>query len=123
MNELVGFVEMFWPFLVLIAVFYVFMYRPQKKQEKERNAFLGSLKKGDHVITAGGIYGTIRAIRDNTAMLEIAPKVVITIDKASVMRSADAAAEEKPAEKPEKKSGGENAEEAEKTDESGEEKA
>jgi len=123
LNELVGFVEMFWPFLVLIAVFYVFMYRPQKKQEKERNAFLSSLKKGDHVITAGGIYGTIRSIRDNTAMLEIAPKVVITIDKASVMRSADAAAEEKPAEKPEKKSGGENAEEAEKADESGEEKA
>lgn len=60
MNELMGYIEMFWPFLVLVAVFYFFMYRPQKKQEQERNAFLGSLKKGDHVVTAGGIYGIIR---------------------------------------------------------------
>lgn len=101
MNELMGFVEMFWPFLVLIGVFYFFMYRPQKKQQREREAFLGALKKGDRVITAGGIYGTIRSIRGEVVQLEIAPKVAISIDKASVMRSAEAAAEEKPADKPE----------------------
>ena len=123
MNELMGFVEMFWPFLVLIGVFYFFMYRPQKKQQREREAFLGALKKGDRVITAGGIYGTIRSIRGEVVLLEIAPKVAISIDKASVMRSAEAAAEEKPAEKPEKKSGDDGAEDAEAADESGEEKA
>lgn len=102
MNELMGYIEMFWPFLVLVAVFYFFMYRPQKKQEQERNAFLGSLKKGDHVVTAGGIYGIIRSIHGDTATLEIAPKVAIKIDKASVMKGAAKTTEEKPEEKAEK---------------------
>ena len=104
MNEIMGLVEMFWPFLVLIAAFYFFMYRPQKKQERERNDFLNSLKKGDHVVTAGGIYGVIRSLRDDTATLEIAPKVVIKIDKASIMKGAGKSAEDKPQEKAEKKS-------------------
>ena len=102
MNEVTGFVEMFWPFLVLIAVFYFFMYRPQKKQERERNEFLHSLKKGDHVVTAGGIYGVLRSIRSDVVTVEIAPKVVITMDKASILRSAAKDVDEKPAEKPEK---------------------
>ena len=105
MGQLTGFVEMFWPFLVLIAVFYFFMYRPQKKQEKERAAFLQALRKGDRVVTAGGIHGTVKALHEHTVSLEIAPKVVIRLDRESIMRSEDSAArksaeEESPAEEP-----------------------
>ncbi len=97
MGQLTGFVEMFWPFLVLIAVFYFFMYRPQKKQEKERAEFLQALKKGDRVVTAGGIHGTIKVLHESTVSLEIAPKVVIRLDRESIMRNEDGAAR-KPAE-------------------------
>ncbi len=75
---------MFWPFLVLIVVFYFFMYRPQKKQQHERSRFLQSLKKGDHVVTAGGIHGVIKLLRDNYVLLEISPKVVVKVDKAAI---------------------------------------
>lgn len=84
MDQLVGYIEMFWPFLVLIVVFYFFMYRPQKKQQLERGRFLLSLKKGDHVVTAGGIHGVIKLLRDKYVLLEISPKVVVKVDKAAI---------------------------------------
>lgn len=83
-NDLFGYIDMFWPFLVLIVVFYFFMYRPQKKQQQERGRFLLSLKKGDHVVTAGGIHGVIKLLRDKYVLLEISPKVVIKVDKAAI---------------------------------------
>lgn len=85
MNDIFGYIDMFWPFLVLIVVFYFFMYRPQKKQQAERGRFLLSLKKGDHVVTAGGIHGVIRLLRDKYVQLEIAPKVVIKVDKTAIV--------------------------------------
>lgn len=103
LNDMFGFIEMFWPFLVLIGVFYFFMYRPQKKQERERREFLDALKKGDYVITAGGIYGTVKSIHDEVVSLEIAPKTVIKIEKASVIREAERVSGDKRADKPEKK--------------------
>ena len=69
---------------MLIVVFYFFMYRPQKKQQQERGRFLLSLKKGDHVVTAGGIHGVIKLLRDKYVLLEISPKVVIKVDKAAI---------------------------------------
>lgn len=84
MNELFAYLDMFWPFLVLIVVFYFFMYRPQKKQQHERARFLVSLKKGDHVVTAGGVHGVIKLIRDSYVLLEISPKVVVKVDKAAI---------------------------------------
>lgn len=85
MSDIFGYIDMFWPFLVLIVVFYFFMYRPQKKQQAERGRFLLSLKKGDHVVTAGGIHGVIRLLRDKYVQLEIAPKVVIKVDKSAIV--------------------------------------
>lgn len=84
LNELFAYLDMFWPFLVLIVVFYFFMYRPQKKQQHERARFLASLKKGDHVVTAGGVHGVIKLIRDSYVLLEISPKVVVKVDKAAI---------------------------------------
>lgn len=88
MEEVMNFINMVWPFLVLAFVFYFFMYRPQKKMRLERGRFLLSLKKGDHVVTAGGIHGVLKVLRDKYVELEIAPKVVIKVEKAAIQHGA-----------------------------------
>ena len=77
MEQVMNFVSLAWPFLVLVGIMYFFMYRPQQKLKVERGRFLMSLRKGDHVVTAGGIHGTIKVLRDKYVELEIAPKVII----------------------------------------------
>lgn len=79
--------------VALIVIFYFFLIRPQSKKQKEIKKFREAMKKGDHVTTAGGIYGKIREIKDTTIVLEIADGVKITIDKACVYPSASAAIE------------------------------
>jgi len=70
--------------VALIAIFYFFMIRPQQRKQKEIRKFREGLNVGDRVITAGGIYGKIRAVKENTITLEIADNVRISIDKGSV---------------------------------------
>ena len=81
--------------VALIAIFYFFIIRPQSKKQKEIRKFRDSLKKGDRVVTAGGIYGKIREIEDekNTIILEIAENVKIRIDKGSIYQSVQDASE------------------------------
>lgn len=73
--------------VALIAIFYFFMVAPQQKKQKKINAFRDSLKNGDKVMTAGGIYGRVREVKDNTVILEIADGVRIKIDKNSIYQS------------------------------------
>lgn len=79
--------------VALIAIFYFFMIRPQQRKQKEIRKFREGLNVGDRVITAGGIYGKIRAVKDTTITLEIADNVRISIDKGSVYPSAAQAQE------------------------------
>ena len=79
--------------VVLIAIFYFFMIRPQQKKQKEIKKFREGLGVGDRVITAGGIYGKIRGVKENSFVLEIADNVRITIDKGSVFPTAAEAQE------------------------------
>ena len=73
--------------LVLIfVVMWLFMIRPQQKKQKEMNKFRDSLKKGDKVVTVGGIYGTVLEVNDNKVMLEIDKDVKIKVDKASLVK-------------------------------------
>lgn len=81
--------------VLLIAVFYFFMIRPQNKKQKEIKKFREGIQKGDKVITAGGIYGTIKEIKETHFVLEIADNVKISIDKGSVYPSIDAAQQAK----------------------------
>ena len=72
--------------LLIFVVMYFFMIRPQNKQRKELQKFLDALKKGDKVVTIGGIYGTVVEVKDNTLFLEIDQNVKIKVDKASVVK-------------------------------------
>lgn len=78
--------------VVLIAVFYFFMIRPQQKRQNEIKKFREGLKVGDSVVTAGGIYGKVKSIDETTFSIEIARDVRITVDKGSVYPSAQQAA-------------------------------
>lgn len=94
--------------VAMIVIFYFFMIRPQSKKQKELKKAREAMKKGDKVITAGGIHGRIKDIKDNVIMMEIAQGVTIKIDKNSVF--ADLSAPQKEADK-----GGKKAVEAVKT--------
>lgn len=74
--------------VVLIVIFYFFMIRPQSKKQKEIRKFREGLQAGDKVITAGGIFGKIKEVKDTYIVLEIADNVKIRIDKGSVYPSA-----------------------------------
>lgn len=70
--------------LLLILIFYFFMIRPQQKKQKQIEKFRSSLKRGDKVVTIGGIHGKITEIRDNTFIIEIADNISIQIEKTAV---------------------------------------
>ena len=72
----------------MIVVFYFFMIRPQMKKQKEMKKFRDSIKNGDKVITAGGIYGKVKEVKETVIVLEIADNVRISIDKGSVYPNA-----------------------------------
>ena len=77
-------------FLVLIvAVFYFFMIRPQSKRQKEIKKQREAMKQGDSVVTSGGIYGKVKDIKETTITIEIADKVLIKVDKNSVFATAE----------------------------------
>ncbi len=70
--------------LLIIVVFYFFMIRPQVKKQKEATNFRNALKKGDKVVTTGGVYGKINDVKDRTVTLEIADNITIKVDKTAV---------------------------------------
>jgi preprotein translocase subunit YajC len=72
--------------LLIIVVFYFFMIRPQVKKQKEMRNFRDSLKKGDKVITTGGIYGKINNISDNIITIDVGNNVILKIDKNAILK-------------------------------------
>ena len=94
----------FLPLILIFVVFYFLLIRPQQKKAKEHSAFLGNLKKGDDVVTSGGIHGRITGLTDTIATLEIADGVRIKVNRPSVLASE--ADTKKLAENGDKKSGG-----------------
>ncbi len=78
---------MFW--IMIIAMFVImwfFMIRPQRKQQKELEKFRNGLKRGDKVVTAGGIYGTVDEIKDRTVLIKVDGDVKLRVDKNSLVR-------------------------------------
>ena len=71
--------------LLMIAVLYFFMWRPESKRRKEMAKFREGLKKGDKIITAGGIYGTVKEVKETTLLIEVDGNVSLRIDKNMVV--------------------------------------
>ncbi len=72
--------------LVFIAMWF-FMIRPQQKQQKELAKFRSSLEKGAKVVTAGGIHGTVKEVKQSTIVIQIDKDVAIEVDKGMIMRA------------------------------------
>jgi preprotein translocase subunit YajC len=74
----------FLPFIALIIIFYFLLMRPQQKKAKEHRTMLTALKKGDKIITSGGLHGEITGLTEDAIIVEIAPKVRVKISRGSV---------------------------------------
>lgn len=70
--------------LIIFGIFYFLLVRPQMKRQKEHAKMLESLRKGDRVITTGGLHGTIVGIKDDVAVLKIAEDVKVEVSKNAV---------------------------------------
>lgn len=76
----------FWIMIIaMIAIMYFFMWRPESKRRKQMENFRKGLKKGDKIITAGGIYGTIKEVHDTSLLIEVDSNVTLRIDKNMVV--------------------------------------
>jgi preprotein translocase subunit YajC len=72
------------PMLLIIAVFYVLLIRPQQKRQKELQQTISQLKTGDRVVTTGGIIGTITTVRDTSFLIRSADKSILEIARSAV---------------------------------------
>ena len=92
-----------WSFLLMLAlmflVMWLFMIRPQRQQQKKLEEMRNALKKGDKVITAGGIYGTIADVDEHTVLVKVDGEVKIRVDKSSINKDMSAEAPAQPEKK------------------------
>jgi preprotein translocase subunit YajC len=79
-NPLVSFI----PFILIIAIFYFLIIRPQNKKQKETQKMLDSLKKGDKIVTIGGIHGTIQSVKDKSVVVKIDESVKVEFSRSAI---------------------------------------
>ncbi len=80
---------MFIPMLVVFAIFYFLIIRPQKKRDKDHQSFVASLQKGDEVVTQSGLLGKITGVADKVITLEVAQNVKIKVLRGTVLQKVD----------------------------------
>jgi preprotein translocase subunit YajC len=80
-----GMLNFLFPILMFFAIFYFLVLRPQQKRAKQHKSMLENLKKGDTVVTSGGLYGKITGITDEAITMEIAEKVRVKVLKSAVV--------------------------------------
>ena len=74
----------FVPLILMFAIFYFLLIRPQQKKAKQHRELLSSLKKGDRVVSSGGLHGVITGLTDDVVTMEIAPKVRVKVSRGSI---------------------------------------
>jgi preprotein translocase subunit YajC len=74
----------FIPLLLLVGLFWLLLIRPQRRRAAAQHALQDTLEVGDEVLTVGGVYGTIRELSDDDAMLEIAPGTLVKVDRRAI---------------------------------------
>ena len=80
-------------FAAIFAIFYFLLIRPQQKQRKEREAMLAAIKRGDRVVTASGLHGTIVGLNEQTIILKVSDQVKLEFDRSAIGRIATAQGE------------------------------
>jgi preprotein translocase subunit YajC len=83
-DGMTGLVSSLLPFVLIILVFYFLILRPQQKKQKARQRLLESVKKGDKVITSGGIHGTVEGVEDKTVLVKIADNTKVKMDRSAI---------------------------------------
>lgn len=76
--------QAFVPIILMFAIFYFLLIRPQQKKAKDHRQMLSSLKKGDHVVSSGGLHGVVTGITDDIVTMEIAPKIRVKVSRGSI---------------------------------------
>ena len=79
-----GMMGMLFPLAVFVLIFYFFIIRPQRKRQKQHDSLISSIGRGDQVVTIGGFFGTVREVRDDTFLIELAEGVKVRILKSAV---------------------------------------
>ncbi|MCJ7596755.1 MAG: preprotein translocase subunit YajC [Desulfobacterales bacterium] len=74
----------FVPLILMFAIFYFLLIRPQQKKSKLHKAMLSAVKKGDKVVSSGGLHGVITGISDDVVTMEIAPKIRVKVSRGSI---------------------------------------
>ncbi len=87
--------EQLFPFAVILLIFFFLVIRPQQRRMKERDKFRSSLKKGDSVLTSGGILGTIEGLTDQVVTLQVANGVKIKVLRSAIAGGANEELEKK----------------------------
>ena len=74
----------FMPLILIFGIFYFLLIRPQQKKQQKHRDLLGNLKRGDKIITTGGIYGTIEGLTDTTLQIKIANQVKVKVSRSAI---------------------------------------
>jgi preprotein translocase subunit YajC len=77
-------IVMFLPMILIFAVFYLFIIRPQQKREKERKNLIAAVKKGDKVITIGGVHGTVVQVDETTVIAQVDTNTKLRFEKNAI---------------------------------------
>lgn len=82
---------LFMPMIAIIAIMYMLIFRPQMKKQKKHQAMINAIKKGDKIVTSGGIHGTVAGIKDkdNTLIVKIDDKVKIEVGRSFISKVAE----------------------------------
>ena len=89
----------FIPLILMFVIFYFLLIRPQQKRSKEHRQMIANLKKGDRIITSGGIHGRITGMDETTLTVEIADKVRVKVARGNVSNLAQTASQSQPEKK------------------------
>jgi len=76
--------QQFLPLIVIFAIFYFILIRPQQQKQKKHKVMLGSVKNGDKIVTIGGFYGIIKEIKNDIITIEIAKDVIVNVTRNSI---------------------------------------
>lgn len=79
-----GMMGMLFPLAIFVLIFYFFIIRPQRKRQKQHDNLISGIGRGDQIVTIGGFFGTVREVRDDTFLVELAEGVKVRILKSAV---------------------------------------